>query len=580
MVDPLSENATSDLVESPAAGKANDITRFFQGIEKKDHSSRNEVFESQNPSLPLTVDVTTYSPDYKPETSENKKYVYSINELLSFSKQPASESIQDVINSLPKKKFWRFGRRFSDHTTHKNPSHKSGNRSPNPNPKNKVSAAEEGLFERRNSKTKSSRTPHAKKGSKFGKNDRYMEEKDIAVNNDDLLALEEDFEPTGNSMADFESWKAKMKEMDRKKRGLTESKIEAQDNKISLSSTSSSISDFLNLNSRNQEAETSNLDRSEGPEKKYFEDDKLEKQSESLKGASRFSSFFTQSSSSVSLPSNNTNINPTEQDSVRDTKRPLEPNNSGSRLMSFFNADAQKAKEEKPAALPNKGGNPHIGQTYVQPRSLQVTLPEQQTLPSNHPPTGQKVPAPQSQTNSNFFQGLLNRGKASDQGPMPPAEMTMPPGVRRMPQPPQSQLAQQGQMTIPPGFPMGIPPAGFPPSFQGRAQVPQYIVKDSSINYNNSKSSNANGKPSTRQLQNQPPPGVLPLAPGMIPPGFPPLQGMPPNFNPSMYGPPNGMMQPNGQQFYPPMPPPPGGNLNFSPYQIPSIPKQQESRQR
>lgn len=580
MVDPLSKNLTNDILMPPTTEVSNDIKTFFRDIETHSFKSSDESLEGEHDHGTVPVNVSPYSADYKPPISESKIYVYSINELLSFSKVPASPSIQELIDSLPKKKFWRFGRRFSDQGSHKGTGQKNGNRSPNPNSKTKSVVGEESFGEKKNSKGKNSRVQHPKRGSKFGKGERigYLEEKDITVNNEDLLALEENFERTGNSMADFESWKAKMKEMERKKRGLSETKIEGVENKAFSSSTSSSISDFLKLN-KNSNADNGGIEKVDASDRSSADEHRKNKQNETLKGASRFSSFFTQSSSpNVPTPAVNTAASATEQHPDGNAKKPL-PATSGSRLMSFFNADSQKVKQA-PGPLRNSSGPKEVINSFIQPTAQ---YPGPQPVPPL--PNVQRVPAgEQSQTNNLFFQGLLNRGKLQESNgmPAPPPEMSVPPGMGHLshaPVPQQSQQAHRG--TVPPGFPMGISPANFPPPFQRSSQMPAHLVSENTKNIGDSKSMSAGGNSTIHmnQHRNHPPPGVLPqMAPGMAPPGFSPMQGLPPNFNPSMYGPPAGIMPPNGQPFYPPMPPPPGGNVNFGPFQIPSMPKQQDSR--
>lgn len=553
----------NEAVPSTLNTKNDAITGFFeqlnQSMKSFDIGGSQSVPETSAPEMPL------YTADYKPKDCINKKHVYSINELLAISKQMPEEISEEIINLLPKKKFWRLNRRYSDHGAHGkgvgSRNVRNFNQGLNPRPLSN----EDGVYERRNSKSKTARSSHAKR-NKHGKNDKngfILEEKDIAVNNEDLLALEGEFEPTGNSMADFETWKAKMKEMELKKKGLLGNDTGNTDVVSVPTATSSSISDFLKLNSKKSEIDrvTSDSVLEGNVTLETNGNQKVEGHTEPAAAASsRFSSFFTNSTSIVSLPS----PKPTEESKETAIKSVESTSSisSGSRLMSFFNKD-QESREKQPSYPNNSNEQP----MFMAPPGLarQEQGRGQPNIPAPYPmPPMHAAPSQQSQTNNAFFQGLLNKGKITDSPVSPPPGVPIPNNAPR--------LMNQGQrlghaapprnVNVPPGFRMGMPPPGFGPPVQGGSlQRPNGLP----MMPNNAKE---NGDFSNKKKNSQQPmaqhvpmqPGMYPqFVPGMAPPGFPPMQGMPQGFNPNMFVPSNGMMPGNGQQFFPPPPPPQAG---------------------
>lgn len=550
--------------------EANPIEEFFQELHQSIKSD-NMGPGSQKPQE-TALHTPIYTTDYKPEQSRNKTYVYSIDELFSYSEELPAATSENVINSLPKKKFWRLNRRFSDHGAHgKNVGHKNS-KSSGPN---RLGSNEDLSFERRNSKNKGTRAAHPKRGSRFGKNDGLMEEKDIAVNNDDLLALEEEFEPTGNTMADFEMWKAKMKEMERKKKGLTPSDANEMSEPVAaVSATSSSISDFLKLNTKSSDVDAAHLKSLQDTKALSETSTKLQGETlaDSAVGASsRFSSFFTSSATNNSSSA----LTPTESErtstsTVKVTEAPSNAS-SGSRLMSFFN------KEEKAGTdVPQFSNSPREQPKFMPPPGFppQNRAKEQHQNMAAHPamPSFQHIAQQQPQTNNAFFQDLLNKNKVGGDpfSPGPPPGVTLPNNASHIP--PQGQhLRQTGQpngVGAPPGFSLGIQPPGFASSIQGGpVQMPNRMPMINNTK-ENGHSNSVNQKNNRQQPMQQRQP---PMQPGMIPqqfvppPGFPPMHSMPPNFNQNMYMPSNGMMPPMGQQFFPPVPPP-SGAMNFPPF--------------
>ncbi|QLL34600.1 hypothetical protein HG536_0G04620 [Torulaspora globosa] len=562
----LSVEQSNEALPPLSSAKADSITNFFerlnQSMKSVDLGGTPQVRDNNAPQLPQ------YTADYKPKDCINKKHVYSINELLSISKQIPEGACEEIVNSLPKKKFWRLNRRYSDHGNHsKGLGHRNGR---NAGVNSRPISNEEGVFERRNSKSKATRP---KRGNKHGKNDKngfLLEEKDIAVNNEDLLALEGEFEPTGNSMADFETWKAKMKEMELKKKGLIGNDTVRTDPVPEVSMTSSSISDFLKLNTKKAESttSTSNGPNDANPGSDQVGIQKREGAMESLAGtSSRFSSFFNNSASSVSLPSKPAEVS--KEHSV-DNSESTSSVSSGSRLMSFFNKD-QERREQTPV-YPNEQSK------FMPPPpglARQDEVKGQHTLPAQFPMAPMQGARPQqSQTNNAFFQGLLNKGKISE------SLVSAPPGVPVSNNAPH--LLSQGQrlgqapprnVGVPPGFCIGMPPPGFGPPIQGgsihgpsRLPMMTNVPKESGSPDSTIKKKNPQQQPlAQRQVPMQP--GMYhQFVPGMAPPGFPLMQGMPQGFNPNMFPPSNGIMPSNGQQFFPqpPLPPPQAAVPSYS----------------
>lgn len=647
------ESVSTDI-QAFKQNSTDEIAKFFehiknkQGIfDKQEHSSlstESGIPATLSSTEPAELVVQKYDVDYKPKLSVNKKYVYSINELISISRQLPAGYAEGIVAYLPKKKFWRLNHRQPEHAGQsKSMGRRGSNKGLNGSGSGKgLSGDENNVFEKKGHKGKYARTSNGKKSNKFGKHDRgaYLEEKDVAVNNDDLQALEEEFEPTGNSMADFESWKAKMKEMERKKKGLPPID-QSTSSKPSLTKTSSSISDFLGLNRVNSDGVANNMEFQDIYKKAADDNNTIykEAQIESAKGSySRFSSFFAQSSSSSSLPTEkNTNVeseplNVQNTESAPNSQNPQVP--GGSRLLSFFKNESNTPKDSKnQSSLNNQEVGPNPMDSNIVPSHLPhvshtshsshdsrgsegsngphgIPQQEHRAMPPPTLPSQQTIAPDQLQTNNAFFQGLLNKGDLQNndrnvQGP-PPGVMLPPGGQTRFnlgqqPSPPPPHTRQPPGINVSRQFPVGMPPGagGFPapgphPTFQSNgvqavrhSDAPTLMNKNvNNVSQRNTQSgTNSNGGTTEgRGLQHSqaPPPsfqpGMVPphFMPGMAPPGFP---MMPPNFNP-MYIPPHGGMMPPpaGQGFFPPMPPP-SGNMNFNAFPMrPPMPQKQEAK--
>ena len=470
---------------------------------------------------------------------------------------------------------------------------------------------------------------NTRKGNKFNSKNEH----DNEINaNKELLALEKQLEPTGNSMADFEAWKTKMKELEQKNKGISsggsgssgidkDQTSQSSTLKPIFTTTSSSISEFLKLSKNNNDIANGNESASTGatiastapiietkneksetdnlrPDNASDDNGTNKPQSESNEASkafagvpldtgrsssSRFSSFFSTPASAT--------VNSEEQPSSK-TEKPATPVNSdkgtvntnnpgGSRLMSFFKNSSASSTPNPEKQIQISSQEQAQPQTYNKPDN---TVPDAQMMPQQRPNGYLQQPRPQGpptlqgqpqllpmqmQTNNTFFRGLLNKNKLAEEsgnnsiGPMAP-----PPGLGTQHQQPNQHQNQQQYQQYPPsmGPPqnlhMGMPPVHMmpPPGMQGFPMQQHQQMLNNSRNKEGSANSISDNKNSKNQnnndLQQQPQP--QPFMHGMAPPpGFPPMQGMPPlppNFNPNMRMPPNGMLPPPHQQqgFFPP----------------------------
>lgn len=194
------------------------------------------------------------------------------------------------------------------------------------------------------------------------------------------------------------------------------------------------------------------------------------------------------------------------------------------------------------------------------------------------------------QTNNHFFQGLLNRGKAtptSNEGGVPndkssnsstPTVQSGQAAPKRSPdlssgQQTHSPAGPPGLSKVPsskrvmspqtqPGFPVGMPPNVYPTNTQPIARPPpgfqpfQMPPPGAGLPqqfYSNQRPTNEFSRAPKNEDNNSGPTNMqLPFIPGprgMPPPGFPPMHGMPPGMSQEMPMPMNNMMPPPG--FYP-----------------------------
>lgn len=562
----------------------------FSQLEETLLTNRQQL--SQRPAEASVVMETleTDIADYKP-LATSKQNVYTINEMLSLSKEMPKEIIETISSMLPKKKFWRL---YQKH--------------PEPRGASSKGRGQDGVYDKKLKNIKGSKPGSNKRfHNKFGRVDKgsYIEENDINANNDDLIALEEEIGSSPNSMMDFEAWKAKMKDMERKKKGLAPLSDPGVNPNKEISSKSSpsanfsstlgngtnSISEFLNMTNTKASSETNEVslqsnstDKSstvavqeEGItiESKNVHSEQTDEEKKA--GSSRFSSFF----SNTSKETKNATVNnhsgkgsPESADLGYDNKN--DANNSevsGSRLMSFF----PSAEKEKPRAnqesnktvnnehpLLKSQNSDNSGRSYVSrdprismdgsvggtPISLPVKLehqgplqhpqapPQFNRMHSDQLPQGQRqMPPgmmfpPNPQNNSAFFQGLLTKGKPNEQGSSVGPAHSLPQGNNGRP----NEQKLPPMRMPPPGLPMGIPPPNMmpPPGMSGfpinmpRGQIPPHLDRESERKDVTSHQGNSSNMNGPSFIPGMGPP----------PPGFPPLPNIPMGF-------PNGQFAPN-----------------------------------
>ncbi|CEP63157.1 Eap1p LALA0_S07e03686g [Lachancea lanzarotensis] len=497
--------------------------------------------------------------EFKPLNS-TKSHLYTMQELVEIGKSLSDQSQVSLSVHIPKKSFWRLTNRHPDRRQSEvgasmGNGHKNGSTFRMP----------ESNAEKKNHRAKNTR--NAKRGSKFAKGDKpYLEEKDVQVNNDDLLALEEKIKPTGNSITDFENWRKKMKELEGQKRGPSTNSSSDAIERPTLSNNGSSISDFFNLNRQS----SSNFEELE-PDQETLESAKTSSHS-------RFSSFFNTGTAASKNESSSTLAQPPTP------KEAEAKSNAGSRILSFFdNMETEKGAAEQ--------------------------LPQHKTSSTS----SVSSPPVQEQTNNHFFQGLLNRGKAS---PSPKADdarasndsvatkaratvpYSTPGGEQSKVQEHQRARAPPGLSSIPgnapvapnqgpSGYHMGMsmntysqnPPMAQPPTGFQQFQMPPPGVGVPQPFFTNQGQASEKGNKVFR-----PPNMQLPFIPGphnMPPPGFGPMHGMPPpNMSQEMPLPINNMMAPPPGFFNQGGPIPPYGNPQIAPHALNGNVQQQGMRPR
>lgn len=567
----VSENNLSAVPS--ATNEKNGNVETFDSLDKflKDVRAHNEELNDKSSSTTPVLEFIPSITDYKPDISNSAKvYVYSINELLEYSKNVPSSLLEEKTTSLPKKKFWRLYHRHPEHAGHK-ANYRNQSNNNNFTNKSKSFGNEPGhaSYERRNSKSKNK---HSKRSYK---QEEKSSEKNVEALNSDAMLFDSNFVPSGNSMADFEAWKAKMKELDQQKNTPKEStKTQVTDSPYPqnpvTSGSSSIISDFLKLSKPNAAGLNGDLlnqstasDRDDKIQSTHSEDKPVALES-SRSSSSRFTSFFGgPSSSSSNTMSSRVEMNSktvsqhgseTTQTTLLPTETPQERTlGGGSRLMTFFK---DSSVSSTPKSEPSRVNTPQLNvakpqqMPHLQPQQPQPQhggnpmMSQQQMMMQGMPPINNNV----------FFQELLNKNKngENERG-----------DVATPPLPPPGMIARGIPQNFPPNMHPGMLHPGMipPPGLQGYSQ-PRGENKN-----NEMKDNQKNQKDGKSQQVNQP--QFMPMMP---PPGF-----MPP---PGMQFPPNGMMMPplqmnnqgkgnlnhgssqinqgqgqNIQRFFPPMPP-------------------------
>lgn len=569
---------SGELSDSDAAAATHKsqqaISNLFQKLAKKDREEKPiGSVESSTDSSSISIATSTNNKEsnrkknkkttmlnfssltdpitnYKPMELQYKTYAYSMNELYLLKPSLASTSyeedplISELVKSLPKRKFWRL-RMGPPDQKHANNHHFNGS---NGGGNWKAGYKNSKSDERRMSRTKNMQG--GKRRSQQDDEDKKIDQEMLEM--DKNLQLGGD---GGHSIADFEDWKAKMKELELKKvsksKGITNSTAvaprEAAANETSIDlrpampKGSSSITDFLNLKRQDRKEEP--LQQTPGipigqpsVSKASIEQvNDLETNSDLGKSSSsRFSSFFNKSA--TSLPSLDINNQaPSPNVSVVNNDGNGTPHQSGSRLMSFF--------KESRSSTPN--AESQLSSTSEKDNSKMQTLPQFQQQPQQMQP----MAFPQHPPNNNaFFNGLLNKGKNETSTSPPPP----PPGL----------IPHQGpqfpMMGVPPNFPQHMmpPPPGLVQFQKDSKDVNRKVDKQSRQNKNANGTRNSKGKqaatvtsdlPQQQYMPPPPPPGFFPMHPNFPNGPMPPLpQGFP--------MPPNGMLPVAGQQPQPPYP--------------------------
>lgn len=547
----------------------------------------------------------------------NTKVVYSINELLSFRKTIPQELIDLKQSQLPNKKFWRLHQRFNPNSDNTGGYHnKTNNRNAN--------NGDLGRNERRNSRTKNNAHSNAKTTLNKKQQSHYKHKNndldDSLLMNEEIMKFDDNFVPSGNTMQDFELWKAKMKELEQNKGKhgkigpnsthgrptnpsandetddipstetavtATTSTEEEDSNRPGLNKSSSMMSDFLNLSNKNDDNNKTSITNSESPN-----DNTHEQQSGvtprmqgpggielSRSSSSKFSSFFNTNTNNNETNDTNaekrdkTDVNASPINRAETTGTSV---NGGSRLMNFFkDSSRSNTPVNENAALHN--ANPIVNKQM--PQNIQGN-----------------------------FQRSVHAPVTMQQQQQQPMDQVRPMIVPS----PQQQQSQQQQQPQPMPMPMPMPMMQGPGTnafFQDLLNKNKMMennpnVKDGKAKPQDNKSNNINPNNIDKMTVPPPPPGMLPPPPGMPQQNF---RMMPPNMmgHPMMHiPPPPGMMQfpPEGmkmnnkdtmdkdknseqqiagnknsnnntqQRFYPMMPPPPGFPSNMQQQQHPQFP--------
>ncbi|CAI4044346.1 hypothetical protein SKDZ_11G0170 [Saccharomyces kudriavzevii ZP591] len=551
------------------------ISTLFQKLAKKDReekpiSSVNSLTDSSNNSIATSANnregsnkknkktamlnfssLTDPITNYKPMELQYKTYAYSMNELYHLKPSLTNASfeedslITELVKSLPKRKFWRL-RMGPPDQKHANNHHFNGT--------NGGGNWKSGYKNGKNDERRMSRS----KNMQGGKRRSQQDDEDKKIDQE-MLEMDKNLQlggDVGHSIADFEDWKAKMKELDLKKiskaKGISSGTAIApresstQENPADLRpampSGSSSITDFLNLKRQDKKEEPLEqtpvipIGQPAISKANIEQVNDIETNSDLGKSSSsRFSSFFNKSA--TSLPSLDTNNQaPSTNASAPNNDGNSTPHQSGSRLMSFFKESRSSTPNAESQLL--SASDKDTQEMRSLPQFQQQPQQPQQMRPmefSQHPPN-----------NSAFFNGLLNKGKNETNTPPPP------PGL--MPH----QGPQFPMMGVPPNFPQHMMPP--PPGLVQFQKNPKDVNKkdDKQPRQNKNPNGNRNNKgkqtaPAATNLPHQqfmpppPPPGFFPMHPNFPNGPMPPL----PQRFPM---PPNGMLPGAGQQPQPPYP--------------------------
>lgn len=422
----------------------NQLINFVQDLKQKQPNfNKDEVFntvgESSIGSRPANVaqsieEIKLYTPD-------SAQHVYSVNVLLKMQQNIPESVVNSIMGSLPKKSFWRLTGR-AHHEVRNSHAHNK----------------ESGVHEKKNSRGRNSKNGGRRGNQTNNNNNNQTRTQTIEslkdVSRDELLAMEEKLQPTGNSMADFEKWRAQVRELERKKKGGVPLDKDHND-KL----RHSSFSDFFNF----KKEEHVTFDELEPPEPC----------SATPKGSSsRFSSFFSNrlASSTNQVYENNTKVpaNTLSESSARA---------NCFRLMSLFNKD-------------DKGNESIVPHSF--PENLSTPADFKERPISSSQPSFLAQQSETTEQSSQFFQSLMIRGKAnatntqeklrpiSSQNPQQPSQQILeklisnpaqtgnvPPGLAK------ANISSNNVPNVPPpGFPMHFGPPHISPPMNGQIPIP------------------------------------------------------------------------------------------------------------
>lgn len=525
-------NDPSIISASPAGGASQtqqgDLTQFVKFLRNKNEAS--QAGSSAAADAQIEIEDIASITDYKPSTENGSKiYVYSINELLEITKEIPQEYIETQAELLPKKKFWRLYQRFPDNGNHKSNYRNGSNKSRSYSNEYGANASD-----RKGGRGKNGKNSYGNQSNNSGSG-RKQNNKAMAVTSEEL-ELDAKFETSGNAIADFEAWKAQMKDLDRQKKMGTANMDPSKQNRPSpmmqtsskpASTKSSIISDFLKLSRKDTDSSSKNsmithtnsgstvstedngtASSNAAGSADFFESDIAgetatpqhpvaaapEKPADlSRSGSSRFTSFFADKSpenKSKAVPVGSNNAQESASDNKTEPQQAQKQAN-GSRLMNFFNTPSNdNATLTAPQPTQGKPDQVPTAQQPAQP----MQAPMRMAMP------GQQMPLQQG--SNAFFQNLLNRNKGPEVGNIPDqgnnnrnnnapnSQMHMPPPGMRGPQmggmmqgpPPGLQSFNKGdnegkdmKNNQHPGQRMG-PPMGMPPPhmMQGNFMMPPH----------------------------------------------------------------------------------------------------------
>lgn len=391
--------------------------------------------------------------NYKPVSNKyHPKITYSINELVQLKSNVSASLIHTISNQLPSRKFWRLHQRFNSNsdTSHYHHPHQL----PNVRSGTITTTTTSNEFQRYDKSKNRLQRPQNKPGVPSVATGSNLD--------DDIIEFDDHFVPSGNSIKDFELWKAKMKEIEQSKKkkksffnihsstitdpspnvdpqgNTTRNDPSGIDTPI-LKKSSSRISDFLKLS--NIESNTNNkpsmvmttasevtLNSNSNQDSLPHNEQSSNLGSGSRSSSSKFSSFFNNTNKSTQdntldtkmeeINENNNSNNKTDSNTSAKAK------NGTSRLMNFFK-ETSRSNTPLNETLTLNDNNTRDKQGITQRNfNLPVqnsipTMGQQQNLPFGLPYSTQgpnqiqqvSLPTMHGSANNTFFQGLLNKNK-------------------------------------------------------------------------------------------------------------------------------------------------------------------------